>query len=178
MSHWRFARSWARCELGELRRGDWRRPSCLIILAGTLEMVLLAGLAGGLVSNGVSGALVAGAVALVLAPPLVALLQVAMVARGYRHALRTWFLDTPPARWGAQVTLKRGQWWLYDVHAAPTGHGHGTTVMEQVCAAADDAGAELHLRSSGPSATRFYRRHGFTQVRGRHLSRPPTTARQ
>lgn len=167
---WRFARSWAHAEWVEIRRGNWNRPTVWVTIGGTLELVIGLGMLTAILSNPTAGLVTATATVL-LAPGLITLCQVGMVAHEHRTALRAWFTDTRTLRAGATIALRRGQWWLHNVHATPTGHGHGTTLMEQVCAAADQAGAELHLTSSGPSATRFYQRHGFARVKGRHLSR-------
>ena len=170
---WRFARSWAANELIQLRHG-WTRTATVAGLV-TLDLGILIVGAAYLLHTPLQGLVLALVLVAVWVPPATVLALTCQEAINYRLALRGWFTDTHPGRGGAYVTERRGDWWLYCMHATPTGRGLGAGVLTQVCAAADDAGATLLLDSSGPAATRFYLRHGFTPAPGgrRRMCRPP-----
>lgn len=168
----RFARSWATNELQQLRQG-WTRTASVMALV-TVDLVIL--VAVGYLLGAPRVGILSMLVAVVVLCPLAALLALTgWEAINYRHALRGWFTDTPAGRGGAYITDRNGTWWLYCMHATPTGRGLGTSLMTQVCAAADAAGATVVLDSSGEAATRFYQRHGFTPAPGgrRRMRRTP-----
>jgi len=170
-----FARSWAASELQQLRQGHWNRTATVTTLF-TLECVIL--LAGATyLLDGPHAAAIAAVTAVLLTPPLVVTLLVAIEAHQFRTALRTWFRQSIHGRTGAYITTKGkdADWWLYCVHASPTGRGLGTELLARVCAAADQEGVTLMLDSSGADATRFYWRHGFVPAQGgrRRMCRLP-----
>lgn len=77
---------------------------------------------------------------------------------------------------GLTVRTRAGDWTLKSVAAWPFRTGAGSELVAAVCRDADRAGVTVHLESSTPRVTRFYRRHGFTPGR-RSLSGGHTMAR-
>lgn len=168
-----FGRSWLEAEWSQIRAGRWRRPLGYLLAAVILEGALLVLVSVSILSNPVLQLLSAG-VAVVM-PAAVVIGIVHGEARAFRHATRAWFEQNADSRSGAYISLdRRGRWWLYCVHAVPTGQGHGSSLMSRICATADAAGRDLYLKSNTPASTVFYQRHGFTTTRGRVMFRPHT----